>query len=155
MIPEEKLKVISKSFNSSNNFEEFIAKLNSNGLSIDDAQKIYSQLNANLLKYCKDWCTLNMIDFKKIFNELDYMSIVLPYALRKEVEPDTFKTKLNMKTLLPNGKERIQTANFELISEINEKYNINIENEIICDMLDQLSEYCFNERKNGIWHGKI
>ena len=83
----DKLKAISKAFNGSETIDEFIVKLDLAGITLDDATKLYSEANKDLVKYMdKLWTKNGVFSFSEVLKHANCIMngskvhIALPYS---------------------------------------------------------------------------
>lgn len=146
------LKAISKAFNSSMSFDEFKVQLDLLGINISEAEDAYSKANSEILKHKQKWCTSNKIDFSKIFNELDYMSIVLPCGIEKNIG---LLNTYTIKAIDPNEQIIAVSCKYDSLDDLAAMHGLDLEGELISTMLYEISVKFHIFRMKGIGHGTI
>lgn len=146
------LKAVSNVFNSSKSFEEFAMKLDLENVTLDDAEKAYTVHFAKMLscKCCCRWCEGGAISFKKMFDECDFMSIVLPAEMSTDASNSTFMLVAYM-----NGNEIPVGATYDLMNDLMAMHMIDIVEEIMGSLLNTLSYEGRPYRIEGVGHGAL
>ncbi len=146
------LKAVSNAFNSSKSFEEFAMRLDLENVTLDDAEKTYTVHFAEMLscKCCLSWCEDGAISFKKMFDEYDFMSIVLPAEMSKNASN-------MMLVAYVNGNEIPVGAiyDYDVVNDMMAVHRIDIVEEAMESLLSTLSYEGKPYRIEGVGHGAV
>lgn len=136
----DKIKLISKAFNSSRNVNEFKVNLDLNGITIDEATKIYFSECKEVIKHltATSWCNDDgKISWDKMFCKYN-MLYALPCAF--EIKSGSYVTKYTMKAINCNGnliEMTLSVAN-DTVSEML-AHNLDIENEMFMTLIREIN----------------
>ena len=148
------LKAVSNAFNSSKSFEEFAMRLDLENVTLDDAEKTYTVHFAAILscKCCLSWCEDGAISFKKMFDEYDFMSIMLPAEMSKNASnSDIMLVAYINGNAIPVG----TTYNYDLMNDVMAVHRIDIVEEVMGLLLSTLSYEGRPYRIEGVGHGAV
>lgn len=142
----DKLKAISKAFNSSETIDEFTVKLDLAGITLDDAAKLYNEANKNLVKHMdKLWTKNGVFSFDEVLKHANCVihgskvHVALPYNCTMKHYKDSIS--IAMYAMSPNGKRVTQKARTlkTTIDEIYAMHQIDVVYELISTLLYELS----------------
>lgn len=142
----DKLKAISKAFNSSETIDEFTVKLDLAGITLDDATKLYSEVNKDLVKHMnKLWTKNGVFSFDEVLKHANCamhgskVHIALPYNCTMKHYKDSISIAMCAMSLggkIVSQKARTMTTT---IDEMYAMHQIDVIYELISTLLYELS----------------
>ena len=143
----EKVKLISKAFNSSKNIDMFKVNLDLSKMSLDEATEVYVSTCSDIIECMKGfWCVPNSIfSWDNVFKHLYYfyknrnLHLALPYEFHIDTSDD-FQT-FSMSSISPNGNNVVMksTRSIDNIDDLMTMYKIDIKSEMFSTLLYEIA----------------
>lgn len=127
-------KQVSKAFNSSISYEEFLVNLDLLGINLEDAEEVYAK-DPNMIKI------FGKIDFEKLFKtDVGSGNVpALPYSVSIGRDKDFWGTTIKMKAIDVSGKDHIQVCAYNDDEELKDT-KINMFKETCSTMLYEIAK---------------
>lgn len=156
-----KLRLISKAFNSSSNVDEFAVKLDlastDINLTMQEAERLYEKNCKDIIERMKEfWCIDGRFRFSKAFEDVPLLCegcstmkhYALPCFLCRDSSDEMYGAKLVLAASDMNGNPVIERASLTFIDEL-AKYGINAYHEAVMTMMQAVT-FRIERRRNGI-----